>query len=147
MGRLRTVFCRSGREVCMHVDEENTTVRELRSQVLSTLGRVEANAKQAVSGCAGMMCLVSNEHVADLLGLTADVLVPPSGFCDSSLLQPWSFESIVVRLGSLKASDADSAHSECVRSRCLQPTNFWGVEAISVLESRYGQGYIVFGFD
>eukprot|EP00439_Symbiodinium_sp_Y106_P053420 s1288_g7.t1 len=79
MGRLRTVFCRSGREVCMHVDEENTTVRELRSQVLSTLGRVEANAKQAVSGCAGMMCLVSNEHVADLLGLTADVLhVEPS---------------------------------------------------------------------
>eukprot|EP00439_Symbiodinium_sp_Y106_P059542 s1288_g8.t1 len=69
--------------------------------------------------------------------------VPPSGFCDSSLLQPWSFESIVVRLGSLKASDADSAHSECVRSRCLQPTNFWGVEAISVLESRYGQGYII----
>ena len=30
-----------------------------------------------------MMCLVSNEHVADLLGLTADVLEPNLALCRS----------------------------------------------------------------
>ena len=37
------------------------------------------------AGRTGMMCLASNEHVADLLGLTADVLVPsPASRTDRS---------------------------------------------------------------
>ena len=49
------------------------------------------------SSCA---CIIARTEGA-LFRLTSreQPEVPPSGFCDSSLLQPWSFESIVVRLG------------------------------------------------
>mmetsp|Transcript_60337 Transcript_60337/g.132149 ORF Transcript_60337/g.132149 Transcript_60337/m.132149 type:complete len:144 (+) Transcript_60337:30-461(+) len=143
MGRLRTIACRSGQEVCVEIGEE-MSVRELRQQVLATLGLVEASCKEPMAGV--QHCLASNQLVADLLGLKGDVLALSHGLGSAKLLQPWSFDTEAVHLGTCaSSSQAGTEVVEVVPG--LGPAWHWAVEAISFVETELGQGYILFGKD
>mgnify|MGYP002803652894 FL=1 len=130
----------------MELNEE-MTVRELRQQVLATLGLVEANCKEPMAGVQHY--LASNQLVADLLGLKGDVLALSHGFRSSKLLQPWSFDTTAVHLGTVASQGTEAFAHEVGTSgpQSEQMSCHWAVEAISFLETELGQGYILFGSD
>eukprot|EP00929_Paragymnodinium_shiwhaense_P014089 TRINITY_DN121975_c0_g1_i1.p1 TRINITY_DN121975_c0_g1~~TRINITY_DN121975_c0_g1_i1.p1 ORF type:complete len:138 (+),score=23.19 TRINITY_DN121975_c0_g1_i1:113-526(+) len=136
MGRLRTMRCLTGREVSLDVDEDQT-VREFREQLSLSLGMLEIRKGVAEHG---RRLLASNQTVADLFGVGSQNVVKGGFVRPQRLLNPWDLDS-GLRLGALAGTDDQKEPApEGV------PGN-WDVDAIAYIETTYGSGYVIIGYD